>query len=99
MSGLLGCRSRFGCATSCHEREASFGLGCKQGVACCLCCVAPMVMMIVLGMMNPLVMIVVAIIIAAEKLFPGPAIIARLVGISAIIASVAAFCVTLQIQL
>jgi hypothetical protein len=48
--------------------------------------------MIVLGMMNPLVMIVVAIVIAVEKLLPRPAIVALLVGISAIIAGVASFC-------
>jgi multisubunit Na+/H+ antiporter MnhF subunit len=38
--------------------------------------------------MNPLVMIVVAVVIAAEKLLPRPAIVARLVGISAINAGV-----------
>jgi hypothetical protein len=46
-----------------------------------------MTIQLALGIMNPLVMIVVAIVIAAEKLLPRPAIIARLVGISAIIAS------------
>lgn len=52
-----------------------------------------MTIQLVLGIMNPLVMIVVAIIIAAEKLLPRPAIVARLVGISAIIAGMASFCV------
>ncbi|HMJ88479.1 MAG TPA: DUF2182 domain-containing protein, partial [Candidatus Acidoferrum sp.] len=91
MTHLLRCRSQSGCAGSCSQHQTSFRLGCKQGVACCVCCAAPMTIMIVLGMMNPLVMIVVAIIIGAEKFLPQPAIVARLVGISAIIAGVASF--------
>jgi predicted metal-binding membrane protein len=91
MTHLLRCRSPLGCSISCPQPETSFRLGCKQGVACCVCCAAPMAVMIVLGMMNPLVMIVVATVIAAEKLLPRPAIVARLVGISAIIAGVVSF--------
>jgi predicted metal-binding membrane protein len=88
MTHLLRCRSPFGCATSCPQQETSFRLGCKQAVACCVCCAAPMTIQLALGVMNPLVMIAIAIIIAAEKLLPRPAIVARLVGISAIIAGV-----------
>jgi predicted metal-binding membrane protein len=88
---LLRCRSAFGCAISCPQHETSFRIGCKQGAACCLCCAAPMTIQLALGIMNPLVMIVVAIVIAAEKLLPQPAIIARLIGLSAIIAGVASF--------
>jgi predicted metal-binding membrane protein len=88
LTSLLRCRSPFGCGTSCSERDASFGLGCKQGVACCLCCAAPMLMLVVVGMMNPLVIIGVAIIIAAEKILPRPEIIARFVGLAAIVAGV-----------
>jgi predicted metal-binding membrane protein len=51
-----------------------------------------MTIQLALGVMNPLVMIAVATIIAAEKLLPRPAIVARLVGISAIIAGLASFC-------
>jgi predicted metal-binding membrane protein len=86
---LLRCRSRFGCGISCLKQETSFRLGCKQGVACCLCCTAPMTIQLALGIMNPVVMIVVAMVIAAEKLLRRPAVIARFVGISAIIAGVA----------
>jgi predicted metal-binding membrane protein len=88
LASLLRCRSPFGCIISRPEREASFGLGCKQGAACCLCCAAPMLILIVLGMMNPFVIIGVAIIIAAEKILPQPEIIARFVGIVAIVAGV-----------
>ncbi len=86
---LLRCRSPFGCATSCPQQETNFRLGCKQGAACCVCCAAPMTILLALGMMSPLVIIVVAMVIAAEKLLPRPAIVARLVGISTIIAGVA----------
>ena len=93
MTHLLRCRSPFECGISCLKDEASFQLGCKQGVACCLCCAAPMTIQLALGIMNPLVMIVVAMIIAAEKLLRRPEVIARLVGIAAIIAGVASFCI------
>jgi len=49
-------------------KKPSFRLGCKQGVACCACCSALMTTQLILGIMNPLVMVVVAIVIAAEKL-------------------------------
>jgi predicted metal-binding membrane protein len=90
---LLRCRSALGCAISCPHHETSFRLGCKQGAACCVCCAGPMTIQLALGIMNPLVMIIVAIVIAAEKLLPRPIIIARFVGLSAIIAGVAYFCV------
>ena len=88
LTSLLRCRSPFGCGTPCPEREASFGIGCKQGAACCLCCAATMLILTVLGMMNPSVITGVAIIIAAEKILPRPEIIARFVGLAAIVAGV-----------
>jgi predicted metal-binding membrane protein len=90
--GLFGCRSPFGCIGACGERETNFRLGCKQGAACCLCCAAPTLILVVLGMMNPLVIIGVAIVIAAEKLLPRPTIIARIVGASTIIMGVVMIC-------
>jgi predicted metal-binding membrane protein len=86
MTHLLRCRSLSGCAVSCPQHETSFQLGCKQGVACCLCCTAPMTIQLTLGIMNPIVMVIVSIIIAAEKLLPKPGITARLVGLAAIVA-------------
>jgi predicted metal-binding membrane protein len=88
MAGLLRCRSALGCAASCPERETGFLLGCKQGVACCVCCTGPMMIQLALGVMNPLVMVGVAVVIAAEKLLPRPEIVARLIGIAAIVAGV-----------
>jgi predicted metal-binding membrane protein len=84
MIGLLGCRSRFGCISACPERETNFRLGCRQGAACCLCCAAPTMVLVVLGMMNPLVIIGIAVVIAAEKLLPRSEIVARLVGFATI---------------
>jgi predicted metal-binding membrane protein len=68
MSGLLCCRSALGCAASCPERDMSFLLGCKQGATCCICSTTPMMTQLALGVMNLLVMVAVAIVIAAEKL-------------------------------
>ena len=50
-----------------------------------------MTIQLVFGIMNPLVMIVVAIVIAAEKLLPQPTLVARFVGVSAIVVGVASF--------
>ena len=47
-----------------------------------------MITQLILGIMNPLVMVVVAIVIAAEKLLPRPEIAARLGGIAAIVAGI-----------
>jgi predicted metal-binding membrane protein len=88
MTRLLRCRSTFGCAISSPEQETGFRLGCKQGAACCLCCLSPMIVLLALGIMNLLVMIAIAVIIAAEKLFPRPELTARLVGIATICAGV-----------
>ena len=50
-----------------------------------------MMMLFALGMMNPLVMIVVAIVIAAEKLLPRPEIVARVVGVAAVVLGILEF--------
>ena len=44
--------------------------------------------LVVLGMMNPLVIVGIAIVIAAEKLLPRPEIVARLIGFTAIVAGI-----------
>ncbi len=46
-----------------------------------------MAILLALGMMNPLVMIGVAVVIAAEKVLPWPEIVARVVGVAAIVLS------------
>jgi predicted metal-binding membrane protein len=83
---LQCCRSPFGCTVLFPQHKNSFQLGCKQGVACCVCSAAPMMIQLILGIMNMFVMIIVAIIIAAEKLLPWPAVTTRAVGMVSIIA-------------
>ena len=48
-----------------------------------------MMILLTLGMMNPFVMVGVAIIIAAEKMLPRPEIVAQLVGLATIITGIA----------
>jgi multisubunit Na+/H+ antiporter MnhF subunit len=52
-----------------------------------------MTIQLALGIMNPLVMTLIAMVIAAEKLLRRPEVIARIVGLAAILAGVASFCV------
>ena len=85
---LSCCRSVFGCALPCPQDQGSFRLGCGQGMACCVCCSAPMMILLILGMMDSRVLIAVTAMIAAERLFPRPVIAARLIGVLAIVAGV-----------
>lgn len=64
----------------------SFALGCKQGVPCCLRCAGPMLILTVTGMMNPLLIVGVAVAVAAEKILPRPEMVVRAVGVAAIAA-------------
>lgn len=50
-----------------------------------------MVILLALGMMNAIVMISIAIVIAAEKLLPRPEIVARFVGFAAIVLGIMEF--------
>ena len=94
MTHLFCCRSASGCAVSCL-RKTGFKIGCKQGVACCACCAPALMIQLVFGMMNPVVMIVAGMLIAAEKLLPRPEITVRFVGIAAILAGVVTWIVYL----
>lgn len=88
MASLHRCRSPLGCTALCREREKSFRLGCKQGAACCVCCAAPMLIQLSLGVMNPLLMVAITLVIAAEKLLPRPDITVRIVGVAALAAGI-----------
>jgi predicted metal-binding membrane protein len=98
MTGLLHCRSSLGCGTSCPLRETGFLLGCKQGAACCVCCIPLMMILLTLGMMNPFVMIGITIIIAAEKMLPKPEIVVQFVGVATFITGIAVISEKLPIQ-
>jgi len=88
MTHLLHCRSTSGCAVSCSQNVRSFRLGCKQGLTCCACCSALMISQLIIGIMNPFAMIIIAIVIAAEKLLPQPKLTTRFAGIIAIVAGI-----------
>jgi predicted metal-binding membrane protein len=60
--------------------------GFKNGMACGICCAAPMLVLLVLGAMNLAVMTLIAAVIAMEKLLPYPERTARIFGIMALLA-------------
>ena len=47
-----------------------------------------MITQLILGIMNPFVMVVIGIVITAEKLFPRPEVTVRIAGIATIITGV-----------
>jgi predicted metal-binding membrane protein len=60
--------------------------GFKQGMFCCICCTAPMLALLVLGMMNLAAMIAITAVITTEKLLPYPERTARIFGFIALLA-------------
>jgi len=63
------------------------GMNC--GLCCVTCCFGPTLVLLALGMMNPLVIATVAAVIALEKLLPEPKYVIRLTGICAIATGIA----------
>lgn len=59
--------------------------GFRQGMSCAICCTPPMLALLVLGAMNLAAMLMIAAVIAAEKLLPRPELIARIFGVVALI--------------
>ena len=88
---LNHCRDSLVCHLPENEvaRSAAFAHGLKQGQFCGICCSGLMIALLGAGMMNPFVMIAIALVIALEKLLPDPALIVRLTGIIAILAGIA----------
>jgi predicted metal-binding membrane protein len=60
--------------------------GFKQGMFCCICCAAPMLALLVLGVMNLAAMTMIAVVITTEKLLPYPERTVRVFGIIALLA-------------
>jgi predicted metal-binding membrane protein len=87
---LSRCRGPFSCAVamSCGGSGLHLQEGLKCGFCCVTCCLGPTLVLLVLGMMNPLVMLAVAAVIALEKLLPRPEKFIRLAGVCAIIAGI-----------
>jgi predicted metal-binding membrane protein len=86
MSGLRRCRTS-GCAElqNSDALKAGWRHGLKQGVVCLICCLAPMLAMLVLGAMNLTVMILIAATITTEKLVSKPEPFVRIFGIAGLI--------------
>lgn len=61
-------------------------LGLHHGAFCAACCWALMLIQLVLGVMSLAVMAAVAVVIAAEKLLPRGLLVARIVGVLALVA-------------
>jgi predicted metal-binding membrane protein len=70
--------------------RGSLALGLHHGATCAACCWSLMIIQIILGMMNLFVMAAITLVIAAEKLFPHGAAVAKLVGAGAGLAGIAA---------
>jgi predicted metal-binding membrane protein len=91
MAGLGRCRNSL-CGTGgedCQMLNVGWRYGLQQGASCCICCVAPMVALLVLGSMNLLVMVLIAVVIAMEKLMPNPKLFVRIFGVVAVVAGIA----------
>ena len=84
---LRHCRSpighllKFGTFTG-PFRDARAGI--SHGAWCLACCWALMVVLFALGMMNVAAMVVLAAVIAGEKLLPRPVVLSRILGVAAI---------------
>ncbi len=83
MIGLNHCRDPFACSGSGagSRRWPSFSHGLTQGIFCAICCSGLMLALLAVGVMNPVAMLLVALVIALEKLLPKPKPVVRLTGI------------------
>lgn len=95
-AGLGHCRDPIACGATQEEGEQTNGWlhGLRQGMNCAVCCAGPMLVLLVVGAMNPLAMVGVAAVIALEKLVsqPQPVVygaggIALLAGAAMVVAS------------
>ncbi len=84
---LRNCRSpiahllKFGTFTG-PLRDARAGA--SHGASCLACCWGRMIVLFVLGLMNLVAMVVLAVVITAEKLLPWPKMLSRVVGVVAL---------------
>jgi predicted metal-binding membrane protein len=88
MAALRRCRApECGMSFNCGV-ISSWQYGVKQGIACGICCAAPMLALLVMGAMNLAAMTLIAAVIATEKLLPCPERTARIFGIIALLAGI-----------
>jgi predicted metal-binding membrane protein len=87
MSALRRCRAPdCGALQDTGTLSNGWRYGFKQGMFCCICCAAPMLVLLVLGAMNLAVMTIIAALITTEKLLPHPERTIRVFGIIALLA-------------
>ena len=82
-----------------HLRRGHVGalrVGIYHGAFCAACCWALMLVQLVLGVMNLIVMVTIAVVIAVEKLLPQGEWLARAVGLATILAGI--IMATLSVQ-
>jgi predicted metal-binding membrane protein len=91
MAALNRCRDPLACAArhAVGGRQTAWRQGLNQGMSCAICCAGPMLALLALGAMNPAMMVIVALVIAMEKLAPNPCLVVRLAGAAALVAGVA----------
>src|SRR5579859_6316940 len=91
---------KMGCLRSCRDPlllvanmgdgwRAALRLGLRHGMFCVSCCWALMLIQLVLGVMSLPVMVVIALVIAWEKLSGSPTLPARVAGVTAVLAGLA----------
>jgi predicted metal-binding membrane protein len=84
--GLRECRGPLACVSLSHRGFwSTWRVGIRSGISCVTCCSGPTLILLALGMMDPAVIVLVAALIAMEKLMPKPELIVRLSGIIAVI--------------
>jgi predicted metal-binding membrane protein len=85
MAGLCSCRDPRACAAeACGGRRAVWRGELRQGVSCAVCCSGLMLAMLVLGAMDVTVMVVVAVVIALEKIVSRPKWVVLISGVAAV---------------
>jgi predicted metal-binding membrane protein len=88
---LSRCRGPFSCVNL-HSHKTLFAAwleGVNCGLCCVTCCFGPTLILLALGMMNPVVIVMVAGLIALEKLLPEPKFVSGAIGIGAIAMGIA----------
>jgi predicted metal-binding membrane protein len=86
MRGLRRCRNLQGhtAMRTIGKKRIAWRHGLKEGVSCAVCSSGPMLILLTLGAMNLLVMLLVTVMIAVEKLAREPGLIVRISGCAAV---------------
>jgi predicted metal-binding membrane protein len=92
MSALRRCRAP-DCGTpfTSGTLKGSWRYGIKQGAVCGICCAAPMLALLVLGIMNLTLMTIITLVITVEKLLPRPEATVRSFGAIALLTGLGIF--------